>query len=166
MLAHATPWSALSNASVGFALVIVDHVEPFQRSTSVLPVVLVWKLPTTVQFVALAQVIPTNRLAIAMLGGGAATTDQWVPFHCSSNSRVLEKAVKLPTEKQFVALLHAMPASRVSAVHAGIGIGTTDHEEPFQCSANPFLTGFVRLSVPTASQLVALAHATPVNTAA
>jgi hypothetical protein len=85
---HETPLSPLAVASVGFEVVWMDQLVPFQRSASVrwVPVLAV-KLPTAVQAVADVHETPLSPLAVAPAGFGVFSIDQVVPFQRSASVR-------------------------------------------------------------------------------
>ena len=108
---------------LGAGVVIADQLRPFQCAITVRLPVLVFRLPTAKQLVALGQVIPTRFPAIEL---GAGTKDQRCPFQCSIEG--------LPTAKQLVLVAHATPDRNPQ--HLMLGIAMIVQELPFQCSAN------------------------------
>jgi hypothetical protein len=70
-------------APPGFGLVMIDQLDPFQRSTSVPR-----PDPTAKQLVALRQVTPVSSVCSTFAGFGLATIDHFVPFHRSKRVRV------------------------------------------------------------------------------
>ncbi len=73
---------------LGFGLVIIDQLDPFQRSTKV-----PWPEPTAKQLVALRQVTSVNSACSTPAGFGLATIDHFVPFQCST-SVLVENCVR------------------------------------------------------------------------
>jgi hypothetical protein len=116
--------------------------------------------PTATQLVALVHVIAANRAF--KLSVGPETIDHVLPFHRSINTLLwAELSMDSPTAKHWEAFVHAMPDNVEKCTPAGLGLGTTDHDVPFQRSISvalsELLVGVVR---PTAKHVVALAHAT------
>jgi len=71
--------------------------------------------------------------------------------------------MKEPTAKQLVELVQAIEENPLNVAPGGLGLATTVQEVPSQCSTSVrWISGIVKNS-PTATQLVALVHETPVN---
>ena len=144
----------------GLGAVATDHAVPFHCSTNVVggSVELVDELPTATQLVGLAQETPFN--PPLPVGFGLAMIDQLVPFHCSTNGTVTEPEVEVPTATQLVGLGHDTPFNAFDDAPSTVGLGRADQLIPSHCSANVALPEAVE-TWPTATQLMALEHATP-----
>ena len=101
-LVQVTPINS-KNAAVGLGLLTIDHVLPFQRSTSVFAAVSVSSMPTAKQLVAVGHDTPARSTMSAadVLAGG--TIDHFVPFQCSINAVSASSPSTEPTAKQLVA---------------------------------------------------------------
>jgi hypothetical protein len=75
-------------APPGFGLVIIDQLDPFQRSTSVPR-----PEPTAKQLVALRHVTPVSSVCATFAGFGLATIDHFVPFQRSTSVLVATSVV-------------------------------------------------------------------------
>ena len=84
--------------------------------------------------------------------------DHAVPFQCSAS--VWPSLLLLPTPVQLVALGHETPLRIVAVEPLGFGLATIVQLVPSQCSAKVCGASFVP-PLPTALQLVSLAHDTP-----
>jgi hypothetical protein len=91
---------------------------------------------------------------------GLVTIDHVDPSHSSTNVAVTEPVDELPTATQLVKLAHATPRRTLEDTPVGLGLDTIDHIVPSHRSTNVAVTEPVD-ELPTATQLVALAHATP-----
>src|SRR5437867_4039007 len=89
-----------------------------------------------------------------------ATVDQIVALERSAN--VCLEAEELPTAKQVVALVHRTPLSAAEVVPLGFGLATIAQLVPFQRSTKVFVAELVE-ELPTAKQLVAVIHDTPLR---
>ncbi len=99
----------------------------------------------------------TSVRLLSLPGFGLDTIDQRVPFHRSTNVLVLALPLESPTAMQLLGLEHDTLLSVAEPV-GGFGLFTTDQRVPFQRS-----TSVPACPPPTAKQLVALGHATPLN---
>jgi len=117
-----------------------------------------WDVPTAKHSVGLAHDTPPNVEADAPAGFGLATTDQLVPSQRSTNVSV----PFAPTATQLVALAHD---TALNVPPTGPGVVTADQTVPSQRSTTTPNAGLYGTSrrIPTATQLVALAHDTPDN---
>ncbi|MFL5859704.1 MAG: hypothetical protein ACJ780_02850 [Solirubrobacteraceae bacterium] len=136
----------------------IDHLVPFQRSTSGNPVhgpeppeqpAPTSKPPTTVQAVADVHDTPLKELEVAPAGLGIPWLDQILPFQRSTNGKPL---LKDPAAMQAFADAHDTPFNPP----AGLGIRCSDQVLPFQRSTNG-------PKLPTAVQTVADVHDTPLS---
>ena len=161
VLGHATPLRIAPKEPLGFGLLTIDHAVPFHRSTNVCATNELFRFqPTAAQFVVLEHATAPRLAAAEPLGFGLLTIAQLVPFQCSTNVLPPVPLSHSPTAKQLVVLGHATPANRLSIAPLGLGMATTDHAVPFQCSTNARAKNASAAADPTAKQLVALGHAT------
>ncbi len=125
----------------------IDHLVPFQRSTSVS----VLCEPTATQLCAVVHETPSSWFGPPPFGVGDGTTDHDVPFHRSINVSE-RKPDRSPTAKQLVALVQVIDDKRDSRFN--VGLATIAHVVPFQRSINTSRCpdGFV--DSPTAKQSV------------
>jgi len=141
---------------------MIDHLCPFQCSMSVCDLdgavvdAPVEALPTAKQLVVPGQDTACSSSNAVGLGA-PATTDQRLPFQCSTTVRRTNRSGEKasPTAKQLVGLGHDTPIS--SSLPPGLGRPVVfDQRLPFQCS--------IRLpspKKPTAKQLDVVGHDTP-----
>jgi hypothetical protein len=115
------------------------------------------------QSVALVHETPLNSALAAPAGSALVATDHVVPLHFSTSVR-LWATVDVPTARQLVVLVHATPLNRLFVEPTSGAPATIDQLEPFHASISVAPTPPTVLR-PTAKQLVALAHDTPVSTA-
>ncbi len=123
-------------------------------------------VPTAMQLAVLGHDTPVRPLLDAFTGFGLATTDQLAPSHCSTSVPVgVELAKALPTAVQLAAEGHDTLLRPYSMAPAGAGVVTIDQVVPSHCSTSALPETPKKLfpSPPTAVQLVALVHDTPVS---
>ena len=89
---------------------------------------------------------------------GVVTTDQAVPFHCSTRGPEPE-TLWSPTAMQNVGLVHEIPVMLAPLDPAGMAAGTTDQAVPSQCSKNGSGVDGCRWN-PAATQNEVLVHET------
>ncbi len=83
------------------------------------------------------------------------------PSHCSLNGRAVPNDVAAsaaPTAQQSIAVAQLTPAS---SDPAGLGVETTRHTRPSQCSTRVLSAGVPPLRKPTAQQLALVGQVTP-----
>ena len=160
VLVHATPGSSLKSAP-WFGLATIDQIVPFHRTMNVFQ----WTrslvdTPTAKQSDALAHATDSKRVTDAPAGHGLATLAQLVPFHCSISGLMSELVlVQSPTAKQLVAPAHATATSLL--LYPGTcGAATVDHTAPSHVWINGRSSPNGLPKRPTATQSVALVHAT------
>jgi hypothetical protein len=142
-----------------FGLGTTDHAEPFHDSTNVcagpLPVE-----PTATQFVTEVHATPASKLCVGD-GFGLGTTAQVVPFHHSVRVSWFEPLKEYPTATHALALGQATSFSTLLLLALTLGLGTTAHVLPFQCSVN-VSSGLAPFTAyqPTAIQFVGPLHDT------
>ena len=163
VVGHDTPLKVLSAPPAGLGLATIDHVVPFQSSTSeLLAKKLLRDEPTAKQLVVLVHDTPLNAENTAPVGLGLMTRAQVVPFQRSTNDlTTVELLTKEPTAKQLVAVGHETPLKLV--VPEGLGLATIDQVVLFHCSASDFWVVPLE-EEPTAKQLVVVGHDTPFKT--
>src|SRR5215472_7868329 len=128
----------LLNPVLALGLATALQLVPFQCSirVCVAPLALGRKSPTAQTSPAETAVTPFSSL-FCVLALGLGTTLQLVPFQCSM--RVWDgpkpETTKLPTAHTSWAET-AATASRMLSAPPGLGLGTTRHLWPFQCSAS------------------------------
>jgi hypothetical protein len=118
--------------------------------------------PTAAQKLTPAHETERNSLTVPAGSFGLATAVHVVPFHISASVRV--SPFWYPTAMQKTALRHDTALKTVSPGAARFGVVTVDHAVPFQCSTRGAKVEET-VWLPTATQNVALVHATPVNDA-
>src|SRR5262249_41345593 len=129
----AAPFSPLSVPGLGLATTL--QLVPFQCSISVCPApAALTKLPTAHTSVA-ETAAAAARLLKPVLALGLGTTLQLVPSQCSISVCVALLALgwKPPTAHTSVPETAVTPFSSLFCV-PGLGLGTTLHVRPFQCS--------------------------------
>ncbi len=156
-----TPMTATAVAPLGVGLATIDQAEPFQRSMSTCEAELFADVPTATQLDAVAQEMPAKCATTSWAGTGMSTIDQLVPFQRSTSGCSLQHVVEveLPTAKQFVVLVQETAASVLSDPD-GSGPVEVVQAVPFQYSIRTCCLSKVVNSVPTAKQLVGVAHET------
>jgi len=154
-LEHVTATRTLEAALATFGLTMMDHDDPFQRSTSVLTVELDSADPTAKQLVPDGHHTPLRPALVAPAGLGTVTIDHAVPFQRSANG-VAEKGPSIePTAMQLVAVAHA---TLRNPEPFWLVVAWIDQLVPFQCSMNAVLVPPFWFS-PVAKQFVSLGHA-------
>jgi hypothetical protein len=142
-----------------FGLGTTDHAEPFHDSTNdcagPLPVE-----PTATQFVTEVHATPASKLCVGD-GFGLGTTAQVVPFHHSVRVSWFVPLKEYPTATHALALGQATSFSTLLLLALTLGLGTTAHVLPFQCSVN-VSSGLAPFTAdqPTAIQFVGPLHDT------
>jgi hypothetical protein len=112
-LGHDTP--VRSALPVLLAVVITDHVVPFQRSINVRLAPFGPPPPTAKQLVALAHDTAASPLEVKPVRSGPRVIDQVVPSQCSSTCLANPFGrTHSPTAKQLCALGHDTPFSEAS----------------------------------------------------
>jgi hypothetical protein len=119
-------------------------------------------VPTAKQPVALVHDTAKSWLARAPVGVWLDTIDQPPAFRRSTKGRSTFALLKSPTPTQSVALVHDTPVNSLDCAPAGSGLDPSTKLVPFQRSISVWLTDEVTEN-PTAKQLVALVHETPLS---
>jgi hypothetical protein len=163
LLAHATPLSTLSAASVAFGLGTIENVVPFHFSIRVdsaeLVSVLANQPPTAKHPSPFAHRNPESTLTGEAGAFALGTIDHFVPSQCTAKVFVVSDVLYCPTAVQFAALMHCTAASWLVSAPAGTGLTKAAHLRPFQ----PWIIRFAEVGVscvPTAKQKVAVGHET------
>ena len=136
-LAHETADRPLAGPA-GLRLATIDQAEPFQNSVRVTGTD--WRFvyePTATQYDALTHETPLSPTLVPPFGGGCAGTAQRDPFQTSVSAQFISLlSVYEPTATQCDALAHETALSTLDTAPVRSGLGTTDHDEPFQNSVS------------------------------
>jgi len=167
---HDTPLRRLrDNRPVGFGLVTIVQVVPFQCSVNVCSTTfeaeVVVEVPTAMQLAGDGHDTPSSSAVVFVpVGRGVDTIDQVVPFQCSARLVSDVDVEEIPTAAQSVTLAHDTPLNAVSSEPVGFGDATVDQLTPFHRSINTSVVeSDTFVEEPTAKQSVAVGHDTPFN---
>jgi hypothetical protein len=148
---HDTASNADAVTPAGWTGFSASHFDPFHswlRANPLSP------CPTARQAERVAQ---ASAASCPFMEVGVVTATHFVPFHCSVSVPTASLGTSRPTAQHSAAAGQAMPASTLSSpgTGLGLGLGTTAHFDPFQCSVS-----VLESAQPLAQQSVALTHET------
>src|SRR5580704_15304596 len=114
----------------------MDHVEPFQLSTSVWSTEAFTNAPTAVHDDGPVHDTPSRNWDCEGEVSGLVTMDQATPFHASTRVWLVPATLWTPTAVHDDGLVHDTAWRTLSVDGELSGLGTIDHTAPFQVSTS------------------------------